>query len=498
MRTHTKLFIIVACYLLCQSANADPSRLMNDAISLNANVEGMSQKTRLGIYEKISDKLNNIILEYPGSDEARVILSGASIGTFSPADIQQKFINELTDYHRSTCKVSPSYTCLGYVSLNQASQLCKSASTFRELDEAYSQFNNSLKVFSSQNADNRMTKLVLTTAKRCTSGINLSEWEKGYYSSLNAQMLIDAGLVDQAKAIIQDTNTPYFKFMGVIGLREASPENVDKDYLSRLEVFIDDKIARKDDFGRPVDHNAFLAHLRLTKLALDRSDLGITSNRRSFVDGSIDPDKAFDSYNKYGPYPCNVNYVNFMVSQIMDYQTSLAKRLLASYGSSIPPRALDYIAGELSPGKRIQQFYFRNCGEGYQDYSLMIDIFGQLLARAGVDKGMVFREEISRGSFSRQELYSALYNKYLFSNDELISKFINSKGKYTGPKEAAFPIFKNLVDGGKVCESSSILFQTLADTQDFDKAVGYILSSKNVDSSEKYSCGDEDLELLLN
>lgn len=495
MRIIKEITLLIAGILFCFTVSANPSKLMNDSIALNANIEGKSTKTRLDIYEKISNNLDTILYEYPSSSEARTILSGESIGSFSPSKVQQNYILELTDYYKSTCKVSPSYTCLGYVSLNRANNLCNKATTFSELDEAYGQFNNSLKVFSSQNVSENMTKLTLTAARRCTSRVQLTEWEKGYYTSLNTQMLIDAGLIDQAKALVQETRSAYFKFLGVLALKASESDKVDKDYLSRLEVFIDEKIAQKNDFGRPKDHTAFLAELRLTKFAIDNSNLGL-GNGNSFATGVIDHDKAF-SLNNYGPLPCNRNYINFLLGQVMDYQVSLAKSILSSYGSSIPPKAVNYIAGELKPGKRMHQAYFRNCGEGFENYGLLLDIFGEITARSGLEVGEIFRKDISKRTFTRQELYSALITRGKFKSSELVSRYINNKGKYIGDKDAALPIFFKLVDAGKVCESSTILFQTLSSTSDFDKAVSYMLSSKNIDASIKHTCGDENLELLL-
>ena len=145
----------------------------------------------------------------------------------------------------------------------------------------------------------------------------------------------------------------------------------------------------------------------------------------------------------------------------------------------------------------MHQAYFRNCGEGFENYGLLLDIFGEITARSGLEVGEIFRKDISKRTFTRQELYSALITRGKFKSSELVSRYINNKGKYIGDKDAALPIFFKLVDAGKVCESSTILFQTLSSTSDFDKAVSYMLSSKNIDASIKHTCGDENLELLL-
>ena len=42
------------------------------------------------------------------------------------------------------------------------------------------------------------------------------------------------------------------------------------------------------------------------------------------------------------------------------------------------------------------------------------------------------------------------------------------------------------------------MFQFLDNTEYYQQAIDYMVSSPAIDPNSKYSCGDEDLELLLN
>ena len=54
-----------------------------------------------------------------------------------------------------------------------------------------------------------MGALVVTTARQCTSGYDLSDWNKDYYSSILVDMLLDVNLEDNAKALIQDMSSAF-------------------------------------------------------------------------------------------------------------------------------------------------------------------------------------------------------------------------------------------------------------------------------------------------
>ena len=77
-------FQILSIIFLFKVVYADPSQLMNEAISLSGKIEGQSQKSRLATYKVILEKLNTIVNEFPGSDETRKIISKQSIGNFTP------------------------------------------------------------------------------------------------------------------------------------------------------------------------------------------------------------------------------------------------------------------------------------------------------------------------------------------------------------------------------------------------------------------------------
>ena len=65
-------------------------------------------------------------------------------------------------------------------------------------------------------------------------------------------------------------------------------------------------------------------------------------------------------------------------------------------------------------------------------------------------------------------------------------------------KYGQFSIFKVLVDAADVCNASSKLFQEIRGGEYESDAVSYFISSPNISVDNKYTCGDADLDLLLN
>ena len=61
-----------------------------------------------------------------------------------------------------------------------------------------------------------------------------------------------------------------------------------------------------------------------------------------------------------------------------------------------------------------------------------------------------------------------------------------------------FSIFKSFVDMNDTCNASSILFQRLVNTNYEAPAVLYYISNPLLSKEKDYSCGDAELQLLIN
>ena len=61
-----------------------------------------------------------------------------------------------------------------------------------------------------------------------------------------------------------------------------------------------------------------------------------------------------------------------------------------------------------------------------------------------------------------------------------------------------YAVFKAFVDNNDTCNASSILFQRLINSNYESPAVLYYISNPLLSTDKGYSCGDAELQLLIN
>lgn len=525
--------VFVLCVLAVPSTvSADPAVLFNQAISDAKQIsQNVPTKDRLAAYERVISGLDQILMEFPASQEARTLLTGQKTGSFSPNELRADYVDELSAYHEKVCEVSPSYTCLAFVSLKEGADICASAVSVSQLEVGYEHLANALKIFAAQ-SENRVFEAVTVSAARQCSTRNLNQWNRDYFDSKLVEMLLLAGQERAASAIIENIKTAYFKFEGVLAMQIASDATVDKQYLDRLDRFIVEKIAMGESANKaPAD--AFLATLRLRTFALKHSNAVLG---RDFI---------FDAVQRYRKYSdlnsCDAQYSSYLFNLLLDFQVALHE-LPEERREFQMSRTLK--KGIYSGEEQMMQLigshpreYLNTCTDGeYYDLSLMIRIHGRILYVVGKEAAAEFRQAMKDRSMTREELidlYLTIVNPT--EEDLTVSYFITKSDTsgfdpfsparapvfYVGAYDeetrwpivkvgdsrrgnhglsfnpATFPVFKRLVDFGNVCQSSQILFQELANTARFDEAIEYMIESPAIDPVKRHSCGDESLELLL-
>jgi len=514
MKIKTLVLGLLASTLFLKSpAFADPASLLNQAIAESNRINaGLPTKERLAAYETALSSLDQIIAEFPSSNEARILLSDQTVGSFSPNMLRSAYIDDLTAYYDTVCEVSPSYTCLGFSSLRSGAEICNYAGSISEIDVAYENLANALQIFTSQSANEAFGAVTISTARQCASR-KMDAWNRDRFAFQLIEMLLTGGQETVARATIENIETPFFRFKGVLALQEAKGGLVDQQYLDRLDRFIDENIATGAGSNRePVD--AFLATMALRKFAI----------RNSAV--PIEYSYAYDAVQKYrnfGPEDqCDVQYATFLFNELTEYQVLLVELDDARRGVNIGQTSslMDLISA------RTREVY-EACADGdYFDLTLMSRIHGRLLVMKGKAEADTFKRMIENRAMTREELIDAYLDLLQPNLDDLVeSYFLEDTGHrknipvwYVSPFDeetgwsrvgtdrgthglmsnpATFPVFKRLVDNAEVCRSSEILFRELASTPRFDEAVQYMIESPSIDPAVQYSCGDEALELLL-
>ena len=157
--TLTSLFLLT---LMTGKSFSDPNTLLGEAIKINLSInENLPQEDRLKAYKDIFILTDKIISNHSSSDQAIKLLSNQKVGDFDQEIIRTNYIKELTEYYDIVCETSPSFLCIGFVSLKNGMEACKSSNTVRSIVEAHQNIKNAINIFTSQQSDNSFINLSL-------------------------------------------------------------------------------------------------------------------------------------------------------------------------------------------------------------------------------------------------------------------------------------------------------------------------------------------------
>ena len=530
---HSIIFYLYVFFTLILNPTisyADSALLYNQAAADAGRIDSnIPIEDKLNLYRSVFSALDRIVAEYPSSQEALRLLTGQATGSFNPSKVRNDYINELTNYNKRICDATPSFKCLGFISLDLGFNNCKKALNFFELDSAHRHIQNAAKIFYQQKEGKDIISVVLGAYRQCSEGrINITQWDRDYFKAKLVLILISLGEENVARAIIQQMETPYFKFEGALTLAHLQGQRVGIAYIERLRKFIKDKITLKED--------AFLAAMRLHIFAFEYGpkDLNYISlpELRDY-ENIINIELFEESQQKI---TCDSKKAVFIYNLMLDYQVALIgfrrKR----------PNAEDanWENSQILSIGNYQPKIFEVCIEGqYNDMPLMISIHGLLLKDLGDKIANSFRAELERRSMSREDLVAYYLNVSKFNIRRLSIDYFDEtdppsgrskwwplplscgdgfeisdkgmsiiKNRGCGPhyiigsfknieSYAVMPFYKALVDAGDVCASSKLLFQYVSNTPRYSEAVNYIINSSAVDPTKVYKCGDAELELLL-
>ena len=513
MHRHIRMIPYLIMMLLASlSAHAQSSALFNEAVAL-ANQIGpnSSIETRLDLYGKVFKNLDQITDQYPESPETLRLLTGQAVGNFNPEKLRSNYIAELTTYYKKVCEVNPSYRCLGFVSLDIGVTACQKAANFNELDQAHRHVQNSIRIFNGPNEDKNFLSLALGAYRQCSGGRpNLSKWYKDYFSSKLPEILVDVGNINTAKALIQNMETPIFKFEGVLKLKSVSADKFDSQSIDRLRRYIEEDLVPKSRNPEQVS-DPFLADLKLKMYVMnylpDNADYG------KMIIQVYSPGVSVNPMAKN----CDGQFVSSLLNQVLDYKELLYKTFIKTQSDRenfIRLHDIAIGAGQYGFMKTLSD----SCRKGeFYDLWNMFVIHGALLREFGLNAATDFRSEMERRALSTEEMKTYFLKILKPKPSTVVWAFMNDDNKgfvaeemsvgnsirivyghmKTPSEDSLMPIFKYLVDAGDVCSSSTLLFRNLSKTNRYNEAVSYMITSKSINAASAHKCGNAELELLL-
>ena len=473
---------------------ANPNELMSEALQYKAQInENAPTERRLELYGNIFAALDKIVAQHPGSNQAIKILSNQNVGNFDPQSLRLDFINELTSYYDTVCEVSPSYSCLGFVSLSAGQQACSAANSAPDVVKAHQNLKNAAQVFIGQEEDPAYISLALDEYRGCLgkSKFKATSYGEDLFAADLVGLLLDLGKKDLAQAVIENMKTPAFKVEGILAISEYDERPFDKNFFERLKKYIDEKVADRDG-------NKKLAALNLMAENFRRGNEEISSDDVSW---------GFRTGRSWGQYvgKCNAFMTRTVIEQVFTFQKSIVElpKDRRGYNKVQVPHMMEAISKQW--GDVLNSCY--SPVEESQEYSLSAQLHGQLIL-ISQERASEFRTGVLDGGWDSprqidyvvkalgnyQELFEAQYG---LRKDARGNNLIRLSGILQSDR-ALLPVFEQLVDYGNVCEASKVLFQRVKGKPAYDDAIEYMITSDAIEMGAKHACGDADLELLLN
>ncbi len=525
------------------SSGKSEKELLSEAIgSIQSISSDTATKDKLELYETAINNISKIELNHPGSDTAIKLKTNQDIGDFSITKIRKDYLNELLGFYDIVCEKSPSYLCLGFVSLKTGQDMCQIGSGFDELDTAHESLLNAVRIFKGQKTNSAYSNIALASYRSCSKNVPgvSKEWSKGYFAMPLVRTLLDVGDEQTARGIIENVDDPYFKFLSVIYFKVASGEIPDIAYQDRLKEYVQEKI-------KDYTLDASLSKLALSRMMLVHSDSDFTYDdaRYAYYDGRMGSSEA-------KKLECGGFVMSYFHEEYMDYLFLLYEMDKNRYGGG---SGWGYQFPSIVKNIGSTSGVFSQCGNR-KFYFTSLQLLGDLLMFNGVDDANKFREfvindsngnteilfdyyvdlrlsnnddktvfspipnngssqlrELKRGvttslgyiyemreddQFGKGDNLERINGDYQFENFSKIlylERFANAKKLGLA---STYKVFQSYVDFSNVCKSAEILFQQLKGTEYYQDAVNYMVSSPKLNPNKKYNCGDEDLELLLN
>ena len=478
--------------------------ILSSAIKIYASISPDEDiKTRLRKHELTIRKIDEILDDFSSTDTGLELLSTGKFGKFNTQKVRKEYLNDLISFNLKTCESSPSFACLGFISLNNGTQECSNPKEFSQYLSASNNFKNAYRIFKSQGDSKKHELGVLSAYRECAKQAP-GAFGKDFINSRLVGILLANGDESKAVGITQKMSTPLFKLLSAADIRVTQNKY---DYPTYKKI-----VTKAKDLNNELDREISILSLtnKLYDVGLDPFSQQAKSNKISF---------ALDQQGGYGS-KCNAQ-AEFRSELAMDFLFRAAESSGGILGFSGTIQNTPNVAdvGNYSQALPLAIQRAESCSNYFADPILYF-------AKTNPKFALALREfQSSRGN--SQQLGSDFF-KNVLSNAEIIAYAENRNKSYEAVQDSLknfsymkdtdmskmepwkkfrYPyagkygqnsLFKVYVDTGDVCSASSKLFRELRGSEYEVEAVSYFIESPNISVDKKYDCGDAELDLLIN
>lgn len=492
-----KKFLILWVFVFASSshliAQSPEKSLLASAIKIYASIDpDIDIKTRIKSTELVIKKIDEVLENHADTDIGLEMLISDKFGNYSISELRSKYLNDVISYNLKSCGASPSYSCFGFISLTNGRQDCSSGDDFSNFLSASDNFKNAYQIFKSQGDEKKNSQTVMQSYRGCVAKAP-NKFSKDFINSRLIEVLLNNGDEKKAVGITQNMSTKLFKLTSAADIR-VSQGKYDLDTVYTL-------ISKTDDLETPEDKAIYVISL------LNKYYDNVASPLNSPNSNINHPAKKLDALK---------NDINCSLSQ-GKYASELALELMLNFRSDYNPAVPGPNFSTAMQAAQSSADVARLCQDKVNiNFMNKMDYLShkhQLQLASFMKKNG--SEEIDVANFILKNFDLSLVREIVSKNNTHAKNTIAMfEGKGFGPKamenkvsEALYPfsgidakvaLFKWEVDNGDVCASSDIFFKELRGSKSEAEVISYFTQSPNILPTQKYNCGDEDLDLLIN
>jgi hypothetical protein len=423
--------------------------------------EGPSIKRRITLYETLSKNYANIIDNYSETDIgleliARETYEGVDFGALLTA-----YIEELGSYYKSVCKDSPSYACLGFVTMEEGYSLCRSEDPNQSVEGAFL-IRKSAEIFRSSGIP-KFSTLALDALRAC-SRAQSGELKRGVEYQVVAETISTGTATNDFEpsvaAIQRMDKRSAYHLLAVIDLTEAQGKFTNgREAKDRIVATISERFQSDPEAFRFASVHLWSAIFRA---GAQVRPMDLAASREFACSGSP---TQFDTQKQN----------ELMNGFIVGVQAARRKESIQFNTSASDVKTLG------------ESLLFMTCG--FQSHLWEAKLYYLAQDRAE-DLNKIQRLE---ANVSRDDLHDFEVANIIGTEKELAA-FLTHRNLASDPSRWRWQSQKQL-DEGNVCQAVGSLLK--APNEQFRQAIDYLLQSPNFIPTQTYDCGDEDLTLLL-
>ena len=519
----TKLFLGLP-FLVLNPINAETEKgLLADAIKSYGSISPQEDiKLRLSKKETAINKVDEILDMYADTSTGLTLLSTGKFGKFDIEKIRKEYLDELITFNLKTCESSPSFSCFGFISLNNGIEACDNPTEFNQFLKASNNFKNAYSIFKSQGYGKKYSSGVLSAYRNCSKKAP-SNFSKDFINSQLISVLLLNNDESKAVGITQNMKTPLFKLLSAADVRISQGKYDYKTFnkiLSRAQQLSDvtDRTSAVYELTNklyetgldPFSNAAQRQNVRvalpgmgvltqkcnaqrdyLSERAMDLIFHAMTqpgvqiiggqpmnmlnANSQNFMNASLVAGSCSGSNYELGPITYFLEKDPNIASKIRQFQSERGNNNQINvdfFVSNIPnEKLINYIKAK-DQSKQAQS--------GYQS-----QINDNMAMMDGIMNANPMMRSLVGGPMKKQRKKA--------QNDSFEKSIFPFGSKY-----GQFNLFKLYVDAGNVCDASTSFFSKVRGSKYESDSVNYFISSPNIIVDKKYECGDADLDLLIN